>query len=683
MCGIAGIVDLDGRAVEPALLLAMNEAIAHRGPDDEGYVLIDQRSSSVRQYAGQTSQVDVRGRLPLIGSGQPRDRHNIGLGHRRFSIIDLSSAGHQPFLSSKTGNCLAFNGEIYNYLELRDELIANGFVFQTRSDTEVLLAAYEQWGTNCFERLNGFWAVALYDAKRHFLLLSRDRLGKKPLYWTRIGNRLYFASEIKALLRVPEVYRSRRVNERSVSDWLVYDVKDLDSATFFGGVESLPAGSWVIVDESFPLRATQFWKVPEDRVGESDISIPEACRKLREVCEDAVRIRLRSDVPLSVELSGGLDSSVVLALAARVHSGKITSYTVRFPDEKFDEEPFARLVGKRYGVDYRVIDYPPENFWQQILPFTALQEEPYHSPNMHTSQMIWSQMRASGTKVLLSGAGGDENFGGYPIYFNSHQRENLLTGRVDRYLRNALLNSETESKISSLSAPVVDLIKEGIKHYAPASLVRRLRREDWPYYFLGRRNVRSLYPMTASQALHRYMTNLLMPYWMRSGDKVTMGMPVEPRCPFLDFRVVELAFRLPVSYLIRDGWRKWIVRKAMEDVLPKEVVWRKKKMGFPFPYERFQRESDGIMNSILDRSSNPFLDLRHRPALKANWKAMSFILWYELYFNENVDLFSDIQRTALRSTCASEYGFTPEYLKNRDGPGHQLADPQPDSPCLH
>jgi asparagine synthase (glutamine-hydrolysing) len=294
---------------------------------------------------------------------------------------------------------------------------------------------------------------------------------------------------------------------------------------------------------------------------------------------------------------------------------------------------------------------------------------------MHTSQVIWSQMRAAGTKVLLSGAAGDENFAGYGIYFSAHQRDNLLSGRVDRYLRNALLSSEDESKFASLSGPLRELVKEAIKRYAPPKVVDRFRDSGRPYHYIGRRTPRLLYPMSATQTLHDYMTDRLMPYWLRSGDKVTMGMPVEARCPLLDYRVVELGFRLPVTYLIRDGWRKWILRKAMQDVLPDEVIWRKKKMGFPFPYERFQEESNSIMELILNRARNPFLDLSQRVTLKSDWKAMSFILWYELYFNENVDLFTDIQSAARDATAgrdcrlavSSERPLVPEGDKREGG----------------
>src|SRR5688572_11883487 len=242
MCGIAGIVNLGGQPVEPGLLLAMNGAIAHRGPDDEGYVLIDHGSSQLRHYSGPASPADIRNRFPLLRSERPLPGYNIGLSHRRFSIIDLSSAGHQPFVDPEQEYCVVFNGEIYNYIEIRDELLGKGFAFHTRSDTEVLLAAYKFWGPKCFEKFNGFWALALYDAQKRAVLLSRDRIGKKPLYWSKVGSQVFFASEIKALLRVPEIYRRRRVSEVSASDWLVYGVKDLDFTTCFEGIHSLPAG---------------------------------------------------------------------------------------------------------------------------------------------------------------------------------------------------------------------------------------------------------------------------------------------------------------------------------------------------------------------------------------------------------------------------------------------------------
>ncbi len=356
-----------------------------------------------------------------------------------------------------------------------------------------------------------------------------------------------------------------------------------------------------------------------------------------------------------------MDSSVILALASQVSSEKITSYTIHFPDEQYDEEPFARSVASRYELDYRIVDSSVYNFWRQIAPFTYQMEEPYHSPSMYTSQVVWSRMRRSGTKVVLRGAGGDENFAGYGVYFEHYQWENLLTGRIDRYLMNGILSSEAGSKPLSLSDPVLGLIKEGVRRYAPR-VVDKLREKR--SYYRAKRYLRSPDPMGASQTLHEYMTNLLMPYWLRSDDQCQMGIPIEARSPFLDHRVIELAFRMPMTYLIRNGWQKWILRKSMEGLLPQNVVWRKRKMGLPFPYGRFQQESDEIMDRIITQARNPFVDLSQKERLKENWKAMSFILWYELFFNENIDLLMAVQRGPRQLHRETDYGFIPEYLRS-------------------
>ena len=668
MCGIAGIIDFEHRAVEPSLLLAMNQAIAHRGPDDEGYVLIDQARGSFAAYSGESSPSDVGSRVPSLKPDKSYKSANIGLSHRRFAIIDLSAEGHQPFFDWNRQSCVVFNGEIYNYIEVRDELISKGASFNTKSDTEVLLEAYKYWGPDCFDHVNGFWAIALFDFKSKRLLLSRDRIGKKPLYWTRVGARVYFASEIKALLSVPEVYQRRRVNEEAVFQWLVAGLKDLDFTTFFDGIHSLPAGCWTWVDEEFPNRTRRFWEVPRQRLHEKDISTAEAARQLRSTVEDAVKIRLRADVPLSIELSGGMDSSSVVALAAQAYPGKLTTYTIRFPGDQYNEEPFARKVARKYNVaDYRVLESPTENFWSQILSFTHLEEEPYHSPNLQTAQVIWTQMRAAGTKVALSGAAGDENFAGYWWHFSRAQRDNLKQGRLDRFLTNALLDSEATSRFQSLMQPINSLSREFMKRFVPARLLERWRSRRWTSPYEGNKYPRRPdWELTLPEFLHAEMTNLLNPYYMRSGDRGYMGVPLEARDPLLDFRVISCAFQLPVTYLIRNGWRKWIFRKAMEDLLPPEVVWRKRKMGFPFPYQSFRQQNREIFDLIFAKAHNPFLDMMQRETIEGNWKAISFILWYEYYFRENFDLFTSIEDRARRNGKGIDYGFSPEFLTSCD-----------------
>lgn len=662
VCGIAGIVDFGSRAAEPALLRAMADAIRHRGPDDEGYVLIDPANGRCRQYRGPESPAALKDKLPHIDTARPAG--TVALAHRRFSIIDLSPAGHQPLFAADESCCVVFNGEIYNYIELREELASQGVRFRSNSDTEVLIEAYRAWGTDCFARFNGFWALALYDFRARRLILSRDRLGKKPLYWTRLDQRLYFASEIKSLLCVPEVAAAKKVNERAVWHWCVDGRRDLANETFFEGIRVLPAGSWAVVDESFPASTHIFWEVPRQRLRESDIATDEAAARVRDLLDDAVRLRLRADVPLALELSGGMDSSTVLALASHHQHERITTYTVKYPDARWDEEPYARLVAQRYNVDYRVLDPDLSAFWQQVTAFTRLQEEPYHSPNMQVSQVIWSLMRVDGTKVVLTGAAGDEVFGGYAAYFWKAQIENLVRGRWGQLLSNVRHWTERETGPSMLGG----LLREAVFSLGLRRFVRAVKQA---VPALENQYIQGI--PTPARQYHRLMysafqreefQNTRMPYWLLSGEKTYMGIPFEARCPFLDYRVVELGTQLPTTYLIRDGWHKWILRKAMEPLLPAEVVWRRVKMGFPYPYERFFSSYRDVVDLILVSARNPYVNFDQEQRLRTNWQALSFILWYEYFMNDNRDLFRTIESMVAGRERVNKPAYTPEFRRS-------------------
>lgn len=658
MCGIAGCIDLSGRPVSRALIRSMADAIRHRGPDDEGYVLIDARSGTSQAFAGPDSPRAVRAAMPLFDRHIENATANIGLAHRRFAIIDLSAAGHQPFFSADGSCCLVYNGEIFNYLELREELERRGVKLHTRSDTEVLVEAYRLWDTECFARFNGFWALALYDFRKRRLILSRDRLGKRPLYWARRGERVYFGSEIKALLQAPEVARTKAVNRSALWHWCVDGARDLDQTTLFDGIHNLAPASWVEVGPDFPDRIRRFWRPPGERLRESEIGVDDAATWVRETLEDAVRIRMRADVPIGFELSGGLDSSTVVALASSAQTRPITTYTVRFQEPAWNEEPYARAVGSRFGTDYRVIDPPVNRFWQGIGAFTALQEEPYHSPNLQTSQVIWSYMRAEGTKVTLTGSAGDELFAGYSRYFWKAQLENLVRGRWRHFGVNALRWSEEHRFLPQFAREVVRAA--GLRRAARAA--RRLLVSDRDYLVDVPFPARTYEAGSLTACLYSDITNTLIPYWLMSGDKTLMGVPFEGRCPFLDYRMVDIAMRLPTTYLIRDGWQKWILRKAMERYLPAEVVWRKTKMGFPFPYESFVESNRAVIDLILSEARNPYVDFRKRDVLARDWRALSFLLWYEYFFNENYELFDRIENAVAHRVETETPAYRPEFL---------------------
>ena len=286
MCGIAGIVNLSRQPIDLGLLAAMNSAMRHRGPDDEGYVVIKQGSEGSVQFSGQESPADVRDRYPLLDSSQNRTEGNIGLAHRRYAIIDLTSGGHQPFFDHHRQCCVVFNGEIYNYVEVREELESRGSVFHTDSDTEAIVEGYKAWGTECFKHLNGMWALALYDFRRHTLLLSRDRMGKRPLYWTRVENTIVFASEIKALFQVPAIERTRALNEAVAYPYLTRGLRDLDDTTFLPGFLPFrrePGRQWMATFLETPNATGRF------RTSVSKSVIFQSRRRLRRFENDSQR----------------------------------------------------------------------------------------------------------------------------------------------------------------------------------------------------------------------------------------------------------------------------------------------------------------------------------------------------------------------------------------------------------
>ncbi len=662
MCGIAGIVNLDGRPVSSPALRSMLRVIRHRGPDDGGFALIDRRQKRIHSFSDTDCSEEEKHKSPVLPDDAGNDA-SVGFGHRRFSIIDLSAAGHQPFVDNAAGLCLSFNGEIYNYVELRDELIAAGATFRSQSDTEVVLRAYQVWGTDCFARFHGFWALSLYDARRDQVIVSKDRLGKKPLYWAKLGSTVYFASEIKSLLEIPAIAAQSSPNPRAVWLWCSERLRDTTDETFFSNVHSLPPGTFAVVDDAFPNNLKRYWHFPQERLTEKDISIPEACTALREALFDAVRIRLRADVPLAVSLSGGMDSSAIVAIATKFSEQRLTTFTIKYSDPRYNEEPFARAVAESCGVDYRVMEPPTQDFWRGALPYTYLQEEPYHSPHQQTGLGISAAMRDEGIKVCLHGAAGDELFAGYPPYFEYAQRDSWSAGRLGHFLVNAY--NWTESKTSPprrILAAIAAQIGGG--RFTSSRRRQSARRKMPPF---KQQFINEMQEMAAPEhasltdKLYFDITSGLIPYWLRSGDKKDMAAPLEYRCPLLDHRVVELAMTMPTTYLIRHGWHKWILRKAVEDLLPASVVWRRKKMGLPFPIGTFLKESSPAIDHIANGASNPYLDPEQKSRIKSDWNLMSFEIWYELFFGNNIELLEEAALLMNDQTMSA--GFEPEYLR--------------------
>ncbi|NJK40813.1 MAG: asparagine synthase (glutamine-hydrolyzing) [Acaryochloridaceae cyanobacterium SU_2_1] len=576
MCGISGYLLRQHLERSAERIFRMTRAIAHRGPDDEGLTLFahGQRQSinisTDHTFSAINRSFEVEVSFP----------HYMAFGHRRFSIIDISPDGHQPFWSRDRQVCVSFNGEIYNYIELRQQLEAKGYIFETQSDTEVLVIAYLHWGVECFQYFNGFWAISLYDDRQKAVLLARDRIGVAPLYVSQTSEGLFWSSEIKGILAGLEGSLPC-INKQAVQDFVVHGRRDLFDQTFYEGITTFPSASyaWIEADGSYCPKT--YWQLPSVRTNEAHCSLQEAKAQFRQILTDAVQLRSHADVPIGFTLSGGLDSSSLVALATQSLES-LNVYTVAFPGTKSNEEPFANAVIQRFGkqINYQVLYPQDEDFFEQADIYVALIDEPFHSPTLLTDQGIMRRMSQDGIRVCINGAAGDETLAGYGgEYFAPYLTQLLKQGQIARFIHEIADFSEHQSPKNYLTT-LYRLLPDSLQHLAkpfthvPSDLNPFIQPNPAPRKYGPSSEI--------DQRLIDNMGPWLMNYWLRSGNTSFMGVPMESRMPFLDYRFVELAFTLPLSYLIRDGWLKWIMRDSLQDLLPPEVLWRKAKWAFLF-----------------------------------------------------------------------------------------------------
>ncbi|MGQ0703334.1 MAG: asparagine synthase (glutamine-hydrolyzing) [Gemmatimonadales bacterium] len=564
MCGICGVIltrDPDPGELE-ALVSRMTGALAHRGPDGR--------------------RTWTAGRL--------------GLGHTRLAIIDLSDEAAQPLSAPGSPARIVFNGELYNYRELRRILEGQGRVFRTRSDTEVVLQAVLEWGPPAFERMLGMWGLALYDPDRRELLLSRDRFGIKPLYYAVAPDGLVFGSEIRALLASGLV--AREPHRAACAVFLSRGETDCAGATFFEGIRRVPAGSWtrIPLDPVRPPPFERYWDpAPLFTPPGNPLSFPEATSEFRRLLESAVDFHLRSDVPVGMCLSGGIDSSSLVALAAaRLAEGGTAPYTftASFPGQPFDESRYATAVAERFRVRRVFVAPTATDFDRDLERLVEAQEEPFGSTGVYLQWRLFQQIQDSGLKVVLDGQGSDEYLGGYLTFFLPllvdqirgghlgaavgtmaeivrHKRPPRLSAGYLLAIGRRALGRRAADSGEGERAWLADAMRTAgaastgdteLAELRPEPGVSRFRRALWAYFF-------------------RYS----LPGLLRYEDKNAMAFGVESRVPYLDHRLVEFAAALPDEYLCHRGVTKRILRDAMRDALPESVVTRRDKLGFASP----------------------------------------------------------------------------------------------------
>jgi len=598
---------LDGAPADPEVLAAMSRSLIHRGPDDQGLMFFDAAT----------------GRTAVNPDGDPA--FNLGLASRRLSIQDLSAHGRMPLANEDGSVWVVFNGEIYNFMELRGELSGAGHCFRTRTDTEVIVHAYEEWGPDCQERFNGMWALALFDARRGRLFCSRDRLGIKPFYYFFDGRVFIFGSEIKALLAHP--LASRRPDRKAVFNYLARSYRFVDGrpTTFFQDVRQLEAGRSLIVSAEGPQETT-YWSIDPDRRTEGLSDDRYAARYL-ELLDDSVRLRLRSDVPVACQLSGGLDSSAVAALASRVGGPGLPVFSACYDRLPFDERAFIIPTAERLAAVRHFVFPRPDDLMATLPEMIRHFDEPVCTVTFFAHWKVMEEVRRQGFKVLLNGHGADELAAGYYDHFLHHfgdLRQSGANGYLTREVE-AWLDNHGRHRRGQLR-DYFDLLDRGVGYMEDyLRLFQPYEAALEPEFAAEHASPKpdeSPFSGLLSNRLYNELRFETLPAVLKAEDRTTMAHGIESRLPFLDYRLVEYMFSVPNVMKIRRGLGKYIQRRALNGLLPDEVVWRKEKVGFNAPSEFwFRNELRSEVEELIGSSSLVERGILNREGFGRVWEA--------------------------------------------------------------
>ncbi len=569
MCGISGLITISNFDNGSSIVQNMNNRIIHRGPDAEG----------------------------IFESG------NVHLGHRRLSILDLSAAANQPF--HKHGFTIVYNGEIYNYLELKEDLKKEGYDFLTDSDTEVILSAYHFFGKDCVEKFNGMWSFLLLDTQNETLLVSRDQFGIKPLYYFQTADLLSFGSEIKQFLEVPGF--KPQLNKKIAATFLVEGSLNQSQETFFDSVFELQPGTNLTIDTKTRVINSHVWySFIKETHKKNALSYEQAVLRFDELFEDAVKIRMRSDVRVGSCLSGGIDSSAIVCKAKEL-GANLETVTSCYSDAKFDEQQFSDLVSNTTGFKSNKIygDKIELDRFEIIKKMIYHQDQPIATGSHFSEYNVFSEARKHGFIVMLDGQGSDEYLGGYPefqsILFQLFLKKFQFKKLFHLVNKESLLYRRTHKEIifrelkSMFYFPILKQIKKVLgkenKEYA-----NNLLNNYKPTFYKPK-------SFTELSILELVKTSL--PYQLHSEDRNSMLFSIESRLPFLDYRLVEFCLTLPDSYLYREAYTKKILRDAVKS-LPTPIKERKDKMGFVSPDEQWVKENKKIFVEVLTKAKEKY-----------------------------------------------------------------------------
>lgn len=578
MCGISGIISRSEKEILPSLIRVVNNCMAHRGPDADGFFT----------------------------------EGPVALGHRRLSILDLSSAANQPFHDASGRYVMVFNGEIYNFRDIRRML--GDHLFKTTGDTEVVIEAFAKWGPDCLHHLKGMFAIAIWDRAENSLFLARDRFGVKPLYYYKATDRFLFASEIRSILA--SGWPARRVNRTALTDYLKYQ-SVIAPHTMVEEVRQVPAGTWIMWKDD-ELKETVYWDITRQYSPGQDGDPVRVRRRIKDLLFQSVERRLVSDVPLGAFLSGGIDSSAVVAIMSQIDRSSTNAFTIAFEEKEYNELPYAELVAKKFGINHSRVLLRPADFLDKLPAALDALDTP--SGDGVNTYVVSEAIKGNGITVALSGVGGDELFAGYPMftkYSRLRQRDRLFNStRWFRRTAAALLpgvdqrNSRLRQLLASPSPDISDIYTIFRQIHTPYSLSRLLKgnggspEKDTVEKLLadkqaeiGRFGILSQISIAEYLA---YTQNVLL----KDMDQMGMAVSLELREPFFDNDLVEYVLNIPDQLKYPDYPKKLMV-ESLDGLLPEEIVFRKKQ-GFVLPYDLWLRNElrsfcDTKIRNLADR----------------------------------------------------------------------------------
>jgi asparagine synthase (glutamine-hydrolysing) len=596
MCGINGILSRN-RDIKQKII-QQNKLLRHRGPDDEGFACINTQNGNIQSFSGDDSIDFAKRKFPHILTAD-LNNWDLVLGHRRLSIIDLSEHGHGPMSDTSDKFWITFNGEIYNYIEIREELKTLGYNFNSETDTEVILYSYIQWGVDCLNHFNGMWAFAIWDNVKKSLFLARDRFGVKPLYYTITDSYFAFSSEIKPLLLLNPL--AFEVNKTKISFFILYGNRLNSDETYIKNIYSLKASHYMIYKDKEIITKRYYDIAKTQHPIRSDKELEDT---LLDMLRDSIRLRFRSDVPVGTCLSGGFDSSSIVSLAPKVNSLPLNTFSAVWSDKECDESNYVDIINNHFQCSGNKIEPCVSEFETVFNKINYFQELPTEGPGLYPQWYVMQEAHNK-VKVLLNGQGGDEDFGGY-LWLATYLRAFIEDLNFPKILSNLhlyiqfLYKNGAHTFSSWLFPGIYDKVVRGLisKNYKilNADVLQRIKKNELSFDI----NPPKKFEHYLNNLSYHFIYNYTIPGLLHYEDRSSMAHSIESRTPFLDYRLVEFGVNLEARHLVHKNVSRPLFRKALKRQLPNEIITRKDKLGYPTPFAKWSRnELKHMISDIL------------------------------------------------------------------------------------